>query len=744
MSFLMFLRKLVKIIRADTAPRQVGLGLAIGVLVGLPPFSLISLLLVLLFLLLNANLGAFLVAATVGGILRLLLAGVLEGIGKALLDNGALRGLWDFLLHLPVVSLSGYDSYLRFGATAAALVLAVAFYLLALVFVTPLRLMIERKAASSGFVQKLRDQRALAAIGRLLFGKGRSGAADEVEARGWIRKGFAVPFVLGVVGIVVFWGVAGPWITRQGIETVASLTTGKEFQVGPSRLAWLAGSLKISEVDVLEPEASADPEIADGKKIVLNLSPLSLLSRRFVIDELSLDNMTIYGAAEKDRGATDAGAPPQLPPDPPAGSKVGVEDIFEWVEAHESQLRWVLDKLDGLVSGPAAPGETPAPSKRVDARAAWVYAQRTEPAFIAREAAVRNLKFDWRDRGGPLGALDQLDLSLTGVSSHPSLHKEPIRFEATGLYAGKQLGLEGILDGRKGSDAGHDVVVRLASPSFAPASTLGLDQGKDLDLEIRLGYDRDSRALASATCSGSFSAGSVGQVKFDLSGIGQRLLDIDIRGIDLARSASWKRPDALNVGAGTLGLRARFAEKGSAIDGSLDIQASNLALAPGSRGEIAGIRAQDFCRAINELTKEQPLELRFLFGGTVSSPSVSLDESGLASLLEQAKTGLLLAGERLLADQLEQRLGPLRGVVDGKLDDKVSRQVEKLVKDPGAILQGGGTDSIEEAGKRLGGQLEKSLGGLFGSDDDKDKEKNKNKSKNKQNKNKQNDGGGGN
>ncbi len=740
MSLILFLRRLVKVLRADTAPHQIGLGLLLGTLVGLPPLGPATLAFVFLFLVLNANLGAFLAGTVVAKFAGILLAPTLEAFGRGILDAEAARGLWLSVLNLPCMAICGFDRYDRFGATVAALGIGIVLFLLSLLFVRRIRVAIVQRIEASPRLASFVDKGWVGFVNRLLFGK-RKRALDEIEGGGLIRRGFVIPFGIAVVGVWVAWTVVGDEVTRRGIQAAASGVSGKNVELARASLSFLGGSLGIGDMDVTERGDVEDPEIAQGQRIVLDMSPFALLDRRLVVDELAVENLTVYGAVERLEEAGGEPSPVPVPPEPPVeGDPVGLEDVVEWVEAHEKQLTWLLDRVDEMLrpspgEAPEGPGKT---EKKKSGRAEWVYASRTRPAFTASEAAIRHLRFDWRDAEGPWTALEELDLALRGLSSHPWLHDRPIELEAKGLLGGKELSLIGSLDAREESTAGHSLAIRLASSEFSAARSLGIEQGEDLGVDITLAMDRGTRSLRTARVEGTFRAPATGLVRFAVAGggSGAREIEADLGAIDLT-AAGFALPRAIRAERGTIRLGARFAEDGGRLSGGLDVAAEGLQLAPGSRGELAGLDASVVCRGLNALTKETPLELAFELGGTTGSPSVALDDTALANLLQQVKAGLLIEGERRLAAQVDRRLGPLRDRVDKQLNARLGQDLEgvledpeallgaaasslledpgKVLEDPGKILGGkGGEDKIRKAGGRLEKELEKGLGGLLG------------------------------
>jgi len=698
MSFLLLLRKLVKILRADTAPHQIGLAVALGILAGLPSVGFATLIVVLAFLVLNANLGAFLLALGGARAFGAIASAPLASLGEALLEAQGLRPLWITVLNLPVLSVCGLDRYERLGAFVVALPLAVLAFAGARVAVAPARRAISRRVERSERLRAFLDKGVVGFALRILFGKQKRKLA-EIEGGGWIRKGFLIPFALTLAGAFVFWHFAGGEITRRGIELAASASTGKEVRVRGASLSFLAGALDLRALDVLRPRTEED-RIAEGRKIVVDLSPLSMLDRRFVVEEVAVENLTWH--LSRERGAQEP--PPPAPPESPSGKGTGLVDVLDWIHAHEEQVRWAIDRLDDYLR--PDPG---AERARVPGRARWIYAARERPLLVSREAAVRNLVLERDDdQRGLFPALERLDLALTGLSSNPVTHGEPIRFEATGAYGTGRLSLSGVLDVRKSSESGHDLGIALASDTFGAAPALGIGPGSGLELAIDLGFDPRSSALSEVRAEGSFDAANPARVRFAFAGVGARTFDVTLEGLDLGRADAFLRPEAIGLRAGTLDIVARVGVDGAALDGGFAVSATGLELAPGARDELAGLPAAQLCRGLNALARQQPIELGFLLSGTTASPGVRLDETGLANLLAQVRAGLLLEGEERLAREIERRLGPLSDRIDEELGERLS---DVLPGGFGDVLPGGAPKKAGEAVERAGSVLEGILGG---------------------------------
>lgn len=121
--------KLLAVLGSETAPGQIALGAALGMVAGLTPLlSVHNLLVLLLLLVLRANLPAFVVIWGVGSGLAYLLDPAFHAVGLALLTAGPLQGLWTALYNVPVVRLTRFNNSVLLGSVAVCLALFVPVY----------------------------------------------------------------------------------------------------------------------------------------------------------------------------------------------------------------------------------------------------------------------------------------------------------------------------------------------------------------------------------------------------------------------------------------------------------------------------------------------------------------------------------------------------------------------------------------------------------------------------------------
>jgi uncharacterized protein (TIGR03546 family) len=114
---LKIVRKLFRGLSGAESPTQIALGFALGITLGLVPFtSGIGLLLFLCILCFRVSFPFAVVGWAVAGALRVAVLGsVLVGVGHWVLEVLPLQGLWSVLLNLPGIALLGLTRYAVMG-----------------------------------------------------------------------------------------------------------------------------------------------------------------------------------------------------------------------------------------------------------------------------------------------------------------------------------------------------------------------------------------------------------------------------------------------------------------------------------------------------------------------------------------------------------------------------------------------------------------------------------------------------
>jgi uncharacterized protein (TIGR03546 family) len=155
MFWLQIVANFIKILREGQTPRQVAGGFALGSIVGLiPGLSLQSLLVWLVIFVLDVNLSAAFLAATLFALLAWLLDPVFHQLGYWLLvDLEPLKGLWTAMYNAPIAPLTRFNNTIVMGSLAGAVILTVPIYFGMKRFVVAYRSTIGARVERSKFYQ---------------------------------------------------------------------------------------------------------------------------------------------------------------------------------------------------------------------------------------------------------------------------------------------------------------------------------------------------------------------------------------------------------------------------------------------------------------------------------------------------------------------------------------------------------------------------------------------------------------
>lgn len=130
MFWLKIIKDFIKIFREGQSPAQVAGGFALGAILGLSPiFTLQGLLLWVLVLIFNVNLGAVFLSLTLFSIIAFIFDPLFHLIGFNVLTKiDVLTGFWTSMYNAPVAPLTNFNNTVVMGSFLCALVLAFPIY----------------------------------------------------------------------------------------------------------------------------------------------------------------------------------------------------------------------------------------------------------------------------------------------------------------------------------------------------------------------------------------------------------------------------------------------------------------------------------------------------------------------------------------------------------------------------------------------------------------------------------------
>jgi uncharacterized protein (TIGR03546 family) len=131
MFWLHLLKNFIQILRSGQTPAQIAGGFALGAMVGLMPvLTLQGVLLWLFIFILNVNLTAVFLSATLFTLISFVFDPAFHAFGYYLLvEVSSLRGLWTSLYNAPIAPLTRFNNTVALGSLVSSVVLFLPIYL---------------------------------------------------------------------------------------------------------------------------------------------------------------------------------------------------------------------------------------------------------------------------------------------------------------------------------------------------------------------------------------------------------------------------------------------------------------------------------------------------------------------------------------------------------------------------------------------------------------------------------------
>ncbi|MBN1441451.1 MAG: DUF748 domain-containing protein [Planctomycetes bacterium] len=483
----------------------------------------------------------------------------------------------------------------------------------------------------------------------------------------WLRWKLLVAFL--VIGGALYLFGLDP-LAKWKVNDLGSLGEKARWTVGGIDLGILTGDLSLADLLVATARAAGGvaeaPEGApDEKEKVLSadaaeieLSMNGLLRKRFVVDRIRVRAPNLRVDRRPD-GSTNIGDLAGTETEAEAEEEAG--EPTDWVAAAKKwyeRIQKYREKLsrkkgEGREEGEDGSPEAAGPERR---RALYVFEDR--PGMVIHEVVAEGLEVDFSDASAPspLPSLKNGLVSVTGLSSSPSVHDAPIGFKVEGDLEGSRLSLQGEID-LTGDVSKYMTEIRTGP---LPASVIQAFVGKSLPVEI--------------------SAGTV-ELSAKLGLDGDENLRIE--------------PVLLTFQGVRLGEKAEHSR-------------------------VAGVDAKRFVTAFNEASGQlgsEPIKIADLkITGTLSSPRFEWGETVL-DLVRQGGEAFaraqLAKAEQKAREAVGEQAEKLRSELGEKIDDAIGKelgdsplgeQIQDAVKEAGA--------SLPDATKEVEKTTRKALEGL--------------------------------
>lgn len=442
----MFIRRFGKILCGSATPAQLMLACMLGAVLGFMPglwqAAGLLVLLVVLLVLLNANLGLAAVVGLLAKAASIPLLPVSFAVGRVLLD-GPTQPVFRWAVNTPVLALFGFEYYATTGGLVLGALFGVACGLGVIKGVGALR----RKLASfeegsERYQQWTGKKWVRMLLWVLLGGIPKGGYKSVLERHGKMIRPLGVVAAAGLVVVVVLLEMllAEEIVTaalRQGLERA----NGATVDVQRAELDLRGGRLSVEGLAMADPNA-LDRNLLQAAQLTADISGADLLRKR-----LTLDNVTINDAATGTERAVRGrlvGREPQASPPPETGENENVigDYLEDWETLRQrlAQIREWMERLSGSdeeeVEQPEDPDEPATPRPTLEER----LKQRIAESGYANVAAlhlveevptftVRTLDAE-RVRAVQLEG-ETLDIHAWNLSTHPRLLEESPRVTVT-------------------------------------------------------------------------------------------------------------------------------------------------------------------------------------------------------------------------------------------------------------------------------------------------------------------------
>jgi uncharacterized protein (TIGR03546 family) len=150
----------IKLLNSDTGATSIAAGIACGMILGFSPaLSLQTLVVFTLLFFLRIQLGAALITATFFAFLGAALDPLFDRVGGAILETGALKGLFTTLYNLPLVPMTRFNNSVVMGAGVIALLLSPFVFVIALRLVARYREKVRDRFAGTRFWKAVKATR---------------------------------------------------------------------------------------------------------------------------------------------------------------------------------------------------------------------------------------------------------------------------------------------------------------------------------------------------------------------------------------------------------------------------------------------------------------------------------------------------------------------------------------------------------------------------------------------------------
>ncbi|MHC4705647.1 MAG: hypothetical protein ACYS8I_00990 [Planctomycetota bacterium] len=474
------IRKFIAVFRGGVSPVLIVLSATLGLWLGIVPgWSGFHTVMLILALLLNINVGLFLLLAAVGRMLCLAAAPVLFHIGLAVHDY--LPVLLHLLSSVPVLGITDFNRYSVVGAIVIGPVIGCALGLILARSVIGFRRRLVKFEERSEKFQKWYSKRWVYYLDRVIIGKRTKDAKSLFTVKTkYIRKAGVVVavFVLAVSAVVI--SFIKDDVVKDHASTAMTQANGAEVNLDSVDLSVLKTAVSVSGIQVTDAEKPQNNQLAI-EKIAADASLYNLLLGKLVMDNVEVSNVRFNEKRQAPGEVIDADKRWKIPVGDPRDLPADIEKLEGYLKDAKAAKKW-LQRISKWLPGPekvmgARMDQVPQKYLHyLQARAVTP----PSPRILAKKIQLDKVQI-------PSQLFGNSKLLLRNISDSAHTADLPVTLEMKSYD----------------TPASVDITFDYASPEQAPP-VLGKFAGFDLK-KIQAGLSRKSRLiLESGTASGSF------------------------------------------------------------------------------------------------------------------------------------------------------------------------------------------------------------------------------------------------
>lgn len=470
MNPLKLIRKFAKWVRGGAASWQILLSCLLGAVIGMTPsFDLTVVVAILLFVLLNVNLGLMLLGLAVGKALCLALAPVTFEVGYVLIHELGLAGAITVASATPGLALTNLHYYCMIGGLPIAVIAGCGLGYLAARAIRRVRRTVSEQADKSQKLQRLSRNILVRLLLWCLFGKQKKSMSEMLAARSPIlRKSGVLACAVLVALFLVFELMFIDRLAKAGLVRGLEAAVGAEVNVREADVSLSGGRLKIVGLQITDP-AKPTHNMVQADKLTCDLGVMDILTRRFVVEELAIGRLRL------DAKRKAPGRVYEKPPEPePRDMKLVVTEYFEKARELLPHLRKAKEYLGNRQEAKDRTERVPSREEMMELARKQGYLKLSADSVLARSPAVTIRKL--RIEEIQVGDAGPYSIAGSELSSHPELNERPMTVSVT-----NKTNIDGMLTlSFAGSEPGHSLKFTAQDLSLP---SLGLTDRVPIDAE---------------------------------------------------------------------------------------------------------------------------------------------------------------------------------------------------------------------------------------------------------------------